>query len=105
MKGLLLALTVLSLSPGEWQTPPAAPQDGSIAGTVVSAETGRPIGGARLRLIPFDDRALVRSEVVDAQGHYEFRALLPGRYQLSASADRHITLQYGQRDPADASRP
>ena len=83
----------------------AGPVGHGRRGRVVSADTGRPLRGATLRLVSLEVMRVAKTAVTDAEGKYEFTGLVAGRYQLEASAERHLGLRYGQRRPAEAGRP
>ncbi len=92
--------------------PPQGPPSGSpqpatarIVGRVVAADTGAPIKGAILSLVSYEVMRAARSAVTDADGRYEFTGLLAGRYQLEASAERYLDLEYGQRRAGEAGKP
>jgi Carboxypeptidase regulatory-like domain len=85
--------------------PAQAPATGRIAGRVMAADTGKPLPHARLRLVSFDAMRVARSAGTDENGRFEFDELKPGRYQLQASADRYLTLQFGQTKPPEPGRP
>ena len=110
MRGdLLIAVALLPFlgsspqQPQEAQPPKAA--TARIAGRVVAADTGRPLKGAVLQLVSYEVMRVAKSAVTDAQGRYEFTGLLAGRYQLEASAERYLGLQYGQRRPPEPGKP
>jgi Carboxypeptidase regulatory-like domain len=46
-----------------------------------------------------------RLATTDAQGRFEFRELLAGRYTLTASKGGFVPLQYGQRRPSESGTP
>ncbi len=108
MTRVVLAAVVALLTvtgPVALQTQQSTAGQGRIAGRVVAAQTGRPIPGAVVRLVSFEVMRVGQSAVTDAEGRYVFTGLAAGRYQLAANADRYLTLQYGQRRPADPARP
>jgi hypothetical protein len=77
-----------------------------ISGRVTSAATARPIGNVTMRLLCFEEAiGDVLNARTDSQGLFEFVALPPCAYQLTATADGHVTLAYGQRRPAERGRP
>ena len=76
---LLVALAVLAGRPVSAQT-----FAGSITGTVTDP-TGAVVVGAKLQLQNMNTKD-VRQEVSDQNGAYQFTNLLPGTYQVSASA-------------------
>jgi uncharacterized protein (TIGR03437 family) len=63
---------------------------GSIAGIVVNALNGTPIGGASLTLQPTGS-GRTRNIATNANGQYGFYVINPGNYNLSASAAGFIT--------------
>jgi len=77
----------------------------AISGRVLSAKSGGPIRDATLRLVSFDVMRLARSVRTDEDGRFAFTGLVPGRYQLQARADGHLTLDFGQRRPDEPERP
>lgn len=93
------------------RTPTRAPGEagpavgtGVIRGFVVSLESGTPIRRAQVRLIGSDARQSKMAST-DGLGRFEFRDLPPARYRLSASKGGLVSLQYGQRRPAQAGTP
>ena len=68
---------------------PAVPQQASVAGTVLEAETNTPVGGAQVTLLAFAYRPqpgrpfepLVAT--TDRNGRYRFDAIEPGRYRVT----------------------
>lgn len=73
--GWVLALGVAALSGA--QATPVLAQTGSIAGQVVSEETGQPIGGAHVQVEGRDAGALS-----NADGRYLIRSVEPGTHTL-----------------------
>jgi uncharacterized protein (TIGR03437 family) len=63
---------------------------GSVAGIVVNAINGAPIGGAALTLQPTGS-GRARNVSTNANGQYGFYVINPGAYNLSASAAGFIT--------------
>ena len=76
-----------------------------IAGRVVAADSGKPIRGASLRLLSFEVLRVPRTVATDADGRFEFTGLLPGQYQLDATAERHLPASFGQLRPSEPGRP
>lgn len=74
-----------------------------IKGRVVALDTGAPLRHVQIRVMGEKMRS-PRSTLTDAQGVYEFKELVPGRYSLMASKGGFVTLQYGQRGPRDMGR-
>src|SRR5688572_9786505 len=79
---------------------------GIIRGVVTAGDTAKPLRGVDVRI---EGGALPRFEPrwarTDAQGRYEVTGLGAGRYNLSAAKVGYITLEYGQRRPAESGRP
>jgi Carboxypeptidase regulatory-like domain len=95
------------------RTPPRAartanPEPGKgtavIRGQVVAADSGTPIRRAQVRVSGVGMRDS-RLATTDAQGRFELRELVAGRYTLTASKGGFVTLQYGQRRPAESGTP
>ena len=95
------------------RTPPRAaratnPEPGRgtavIRGQVVAADSGTPIRRAQVRVSGVGMRDS-RLATTDAQGRFEVRELVAGRYTLTASKGGFVTLQYGQRRPAESGMP
>jgi hypothetical protein len=106
----------VTLPPGPLppDTPPTAPPQspaevsmgsGRIAGRVMGGDTGKPLKGARVQMVLPGGIRLTKYANTDAQGRFEFAGLAAGRYQLTVVASRYVTVSYGQRRPADATRP
>src|SRR6267142_6992144 len=71
------AFTLLGL-PWVFNAPLAVPQQPSIRGTVVSAETGLPLGFSIVTLHPN-----IRRQFTDGAGAFAFSGTHPGTYLLS----------------------
>jgi hypothetical protein len=88
------------------RTPPRAsrpgedPQKGTsvLRGYVTAADTGNPIRRAMVRAMSQDGRNSGMT-TTDADGRFEIRELLGGRYSLSVSKAGYVTMSYGQRRP------
>jgi hypothetical protein len=74
----------------------------SIAGKVVTADTGSPIRGAEVRLAT--DGGYSRLATTNGDGRFELRDLPAGDYRLTVSRAGFITLMFGQRRPFESSR-
>lgn len=99
---LAQALKPQQAAPRDTKAPKAG--TGIIRGRVVAADTGDPLRRARLQLAaPELDKT--RATAADAQGRFEFTALPPGRYTMTASKTGYVTLQYGQRRVFEAGTP
>jgi uncharacterized protein (DUF2141 family) len=83
---------------------PAQPQNtGVIAGTVISADMGRPVRRARVS-ITGGAPSVARSIVTDEQGAFEFTNLPAGEFTLAASKGGYIQSSFGQKQPG-SGRP
>lgn len=102
-----IASMLLALPVSGQQAPPTPDPKATakISGRVTSADTGQPIRRATLRLVSFDVMRQARTAVTDGDGRFEFAGLLAGRYQLNASAERYLGLEFGQRRPPEPGRP
>jgi hypothetical protein len=82
---------------------PPGPRTGMIAGQVVDAGSGAPIGEAIVQMtLPkyFDDPAAPRDRVMtDAEGRFFFADLPAGEYYLEAAKEGYAPGRYGQRQP------
>jgi hypothetical protein len=95
--GVLCAACLLAQAP----QPPAAarsePEDKcSVEGNVYSLKTGKPLKNSGVRLQRVDGMgydALITA--TDAEGHFQIGNLEAGRYTLTASCRRHLTIAYG----------
>jgi protocatechuate 3,4-dioxygenase beta subunit len=75
-----------------------------IRGFVIAADTGQPLRRAQVRVWSPDARES-RIATTDSQGRFEARELAGGRYTITASKGGFVTLQYGQRRPAQQGTP
>jgi hypothetical protein len=71
-----------------------------LRGRVVAADTGKPLARAEVLL----DGAREAALFTDADGHYEFRNLPPGRYLLRAQRAGYVTMFAGQQQPTEPVR-
>jgi hypothetical protein len=96
--------------PTQQRVPPrdAAPADKKatavIRGKITSAEGGRPLRRAQIRLTA-PELTPARTTSTNPQGTYEFKELPAGRYTISVSRNGHLPLQYGQRRPGEPPKP
>ena len=67
----------------------------SIAGRVVASNTGRPVRGATMTLLSWEVMRVAKRAATDQEGRFEFTGLVPGRYQLSASATGFVAVEFG----------
>src|SRR5262249_26151771 len=93
--------------PGAPRRDPTAQQQepgtGVIKGRVVVLDTGAPLRRVQIRLTGGTMRQS-RGTMTDAQGQYEFKDLIAGRYNLFASKGGYVSLSYGQRGPKDTGK-
>ena len=92
MKKLLGILSVLvsllSYAPGSWGQ--AQITTGTVQGNVAD-ERGGAVSGASVEARNLDTN-FVRTETTDADGHFAFLSLAPGRYELKVSQQGFATL-------------
>jgi hypothetical protein len=76
------------------------PQKGSsvLRGYVTAADSGNPIRRALVRVTSQDGRGGGMTQT-DADGRFEIKELLGGRYTLTASKAGYVSMSYGQRRP------
>jgi hypothetical protein len=98
---LFAAACVILGSPTRAQQPaPAA--SGVIAGTLTSADLGRPIRKAQVKIQSTSPR-ITRTTVSDAEGRFVFEGLPAAEYRLSAIKAGYVEMAFGARLPgADA---
>lgn len=110
---VLLALALVAPSAAAPQVKPPAPQQptgrdaaasprpagtGMISGTLVAADTARPVRRARVVLTEVD-RSNVVSVTTDDQGRFSFTGLPASRFNLSASKAGYLDSVFGQKRP------
>jgi protocatechuate 3,4-dioxygenase beta subunit len=76
------------------------PQKGTsvLRGYVTAADTGNPLRRALVRAFSQDGRSSGMA-TTDADGRFEIRDLMGGRYSLSVMKAGYVTMSYGQRRP------
>jgi len=100
------ASTFAQANPQSQTAPPASAnaaanekqQDCTISGLVVAMAGSVPLKKALVTLNSVDDRS--RAEVTirsEADGHFQFRGILPGQYRLRVARNNYVTQEYGQR--------
>jgi len=103
----ILGLTVYAQQPprdtSAQRNATAAPA-GKISGTVVTADTGKPVKRARI-FATATELTGGRAALTDDNGAYELTELPAGRYSIAASRTGFITLSWGQRRPLQAGTP
>ncbi len=73
-------------------------QDCTILGMVVAMAGSAPLKNALVTLHSVDDHS--RAEVTirsEADGHFQFRGIVPGQYRLKISRNNYVPQEYGQR--------
>lgn len=99
--------------PGQPTRPAAPPRDGQaqektgtarLAGRVLSAETGRPLRRAVVRVMSPELRES-RAASTDTDGRWAIGDLPAGRYTVMISKGGYVALQYGQRRPFEQGTP
>jgi hypothetical protein len=95
------------LDPAAAPPPPRPEPTGTarIAGRLVEAVSGKPIKGARLLLVPLEGVALTNWKRSDGQGRFEYTSLAARRYSLRVTADRFVSLEFGQVRPGETGTP
>lgn len=92
------------------QTPPrdnAQPKavgTATIRGHVLAADTGQPLRKAQVRITSGELREN-RMTSTDADGKFEFKEVVAGRYSVNASKGSYVALQYGQLRPFEPGKP
>jgi hypothetical protein len=117
ISGLVAILLWSSLAGAQAPLPPpglpfpqAPPRDTSKTGTAVirghvfDAASGQPLRKAQVRAFSPELREN-RATTTDANGAYELKELVAGRYQLNASKGSFVQLQYGQSRPFEPGKP
>ncbi len=84
---------------------PTATGTAGIRGRVFAADNGRPLRRARIQIsgpgLPINGQATS----TDAEGRYEIRDLVGGRYNISVTRSGYLRLSYGQRRPFEQGKP
>ena len=84
--------------------PTAPAPTGKIVGTVLTADTGKPVKRARV-LANAAELPGGRTAFTDDSGAYELSDLPAGRYTIAVSKTGFVTLSYGQRRPSRGPIP
>jgi hypothetical protein len=83
---------------------PAKTGTATLRGHVVAADTGQPLRKAQVRIMAPELREN-RLTSTDADGKYEFKEVVAGRYTVMASKGSFVQLQYGQLRPFEPGKP
>jgi protocatechuate 3,4-dioxygenase beta subunit len=84
-----MALTVAA------QDAPAPKGTASISGRVTAADTGRPIRGAIVQTLSWESDRVTKTAGTDADGAFQFKDLVAGRYEMSVTAAGYLPYQLG----------
>jgi len=93
-----LCWAVMILCSASLAAQPASPNTATIAGTLSSADLGRPIRRAVVKLVSTQP-ARVRTTTTDADGRFRFGALPAGDYTLTAAKAGFLESVLGARRP------
>jgi len=85
-------------------TQPAKTGTATLRGHVVALDSGQPLRKAQVRIIAPELREN-RLTSTDADGKFEFKEVVAGRYTITASKGSYVSLQYGQQRPFEPGRP
>jgi hypothetical protein len=83
---------------------PKAAGTATIRGHIVAADTGQPLRKAQVRITSGELREN-RMTSTDADGKFEFKEVIAGRYSVNASKGSYVALQYGQLRPFEPGKP
>jgi hypothetical protein len=101
-----VALALLALWPSQATAQRPSPMPlgtSSISGRVTAGDTGKPIRGAVVEIVIYENLSgRFRQVTTDPEGKFEFTKLPPGHYQLAAQATRYLRMQFGQQQPGPA---
>jgi len=96
---VLAAATVVAGQQTARDAAPPRPGTGSIQGTLVAIDSGRPVRRARVSLTSVGGGAVGQSVTTDDLGVFTFKDLPAGAYTLAASKPGYLDSIYGQRRP------
>lgn len=69
-----------------------------VAGTVVNAITGEPVGHASVAVLDESNSEMVENTITDSEGRFALEKLASGKYQLTASKRGYHTAFYDEHD-------
>lgn len=107
MTSLVLSLSLAFASAAEPVTAQDPPQTGTamISGVISSSAGNRPIPNATINVVQWVGGLGKQMPArTDAQGRFTLKDLPAGSYDVTARADGHVTLRYGQRSPSDGGK-
>ena len=85
-------------------TQPAKTGTATIRGHIVAADSGQPLRKAQVRIVSGELREN-RLVTTDGDGRYEFKEVVAGRYNVTATKGSFVSLQYGQQRPFEPGKP
>ena len=101
---MVLIALLLAGPAGAQQRPPMPEGKSAISGHVSAAHTGKPIRGAIVEIIVYENiSSRFRQVTTDADGKFEFTKLPPGQYRLASQASGHVRMEFGQKEPGPPS--
>lgn len=79
---------------------------GKISGVVTRRDTGVPIENVTIRLVRWEGGLgqQIPAKATGTDGRFLFEGLQPGSYSLTFSAERFVTLSYGQDTPQETEK-
>lgn len=100
--GVLFPLPVAAQTP---QPTPPPQGTGRITGVVTRGDTGRPVPDVTVRAVRWEGGRGQQSAVrTDAAGRFVIANALPGSFQLTATAEGFVTIDFGQRTPGEPGK-
>ena len=96
---VLAAATVVAAQQTARDAAPPRPGTGSIQGTLVAIDSGRPVRRARVSLTSVGGGAVGQTVTTDDLGVFTFKDLPAGAYTIAASKPGYLDSIYGQRRP------
>jgi 5-hydroxyisourate hydrolase-like protein (transthyretin family) len=103
---VVLSSVVAVQSPQNPQTGEQPKPLGKISGVVTRRDTKQPIENVTIRLVRWEGGLgqPYPAKATDANGRFTFDGLVAGGYGLSFSAERFVSLQYGQATPEETPK-
>jgi hypothetical protein len=103
---MVTSVTLSSMLMAQTPQEPLPQGTGTISGVVTRSDAARPVAGAAIRVIRWEGGRGTQSVAAktDERGRFTLTKLLAGSYQLTATAEGLIALDYGQRSPAEPGK-
>jgi hypothetical protein len=112
---LFAALSVAAAAPADAQSTPTRDSQARekqtiarLSGRVVAADTGRPLRGAIVHVVPTNARNPNERQglwiTTDAEGRWALDELQPGSFTLNVEKGGYLTLHYGQTRPFEPGK-